>query len=72
MLYKSKISTLETIGYNWIYIVMSIGLWVQEAFSLMNCYIGLLGQVIYRICISGRAPRIKDTLSDFHEKCRVT
>ena len=72
MFYKSKISTLETIGYNWIYIGMSIGLWAQEAFSLMNCYIGLLGQVIYRICISSRASRIKETLPDFHEKCRVT
>ena len=52
--------------------MMSIGLWAQEAVSLMNCYIGLLGQVIYKLCIPGRAPRIKETLLDFHEKCLVT
>ena len=35
MLYKSRLLTLETIRY--IYIVMSIGLWAQEAvFTHMN------------------------------------
>ena len=28
---------------------MSIGLWAQVAILLMDCYIGLLGQVIYRL-----------------------
>ena len=28
---------------------MSIGLWAQVAVLLMDCYIGLLGQVIYRL-----------------------
>ena len=28
---------------------MSIGLWAQVAVLLMDCYIGLLGQVIYRV-----------------------
>ena len=51
---------------------MSIGLWAQVAVLLMDCYIGLLGQVIYRLCIPGRAPRMKETLPDFREKCRVT
>ena len=51
---------------------MSIGLWAQVAVLLMDCYIGLLGQVIYRLCIPGRAPRTKETLLDFREKCRVT
>ena len=51
---------------------MSIGLWVQVDVLLMNCYIGLLGQVIYRLCTKGRAPRTKETLPDFREKCRVT
>ena len=51
---------------------MSIGLWAQVAVLLMDCYIGLLGQVIYRLCIPGRAPRTKETLPDFREKCRVT
>ena len=51
---------------------MSIGLWAQVAVSLMDCYIGLLGQVIYRLCTKGKAPRTKKTLPDFREKCRVT
>ena len=51
---------------------MSIGLWAQVAVLLMEFYIGLLGQVIYRLCIPGRAPRTKETLPDFREKCRVT
>ena len=51
---------------------MSIGLWAQVAVLLMDCYIGLLGQVIYKLCIQGTAPRTKETLPDFREKCRVT
>ena len=51
---------------------MSNVLWAQVAVLLMDCYIGLLGQVIYRLCIMGRAPRTKETLPDFREKCRVT
>ena len=51
---------------------MSIGLWAQVAVLLMDCYIGLLGQVMYRLCIPGRAPRTKETLPDFYEKCWVT
>ena len=51
---------------------MSIGLWAQVVILLMDCYIGLLGQVIYRLCIPGRAPRTKETLPDFREKCLVT
>ena len=51
---------------------MSIGLWAQVAVLLMDCYIRLLGQIIYRLCIPGRAPRTKETLPDFCEKCRVT
>ena len=51
---------------------MSIGLWAQVAVLLMDCYIGLLGQVIYKLCIPGRAPHTKETLPDFREKCRVT
>ena len=42
------------------------------AVLLMDCYIGLLGQVIYRLCTKGRAPRTKETLLDFRERCRVT
>ena len=50
---------------------MSIGLWAQVAVLLMDCYIGLLGQVIYRLCIPSRASSTKETLPDFREKCWV-
>ena len=51
---------------------MSIGLWAQVVVLFMDCYIGLFGQVIYRLCTKGRAPRTKETLPDFRERCRVT
>ena len=51
---------------------MSIGLWAQVAVLLMDYYIGLLGHVIYRLCIPGRVPRTKETLPNFFEKCQVT
>ena len=51
---------------------MSIGLWAQVVVLLMGCYIGLLGRVIYRLCILGRALRTKETLTDFRERGRVT
>ena len=51
---------------------MSIGSWAQVVILLMDCYIGLLGQVIYKLCIPGRALRTKETLLDFREKFRVT
>ena len=35
-------------------------------------YIALFGTGICRFCIWGRAPRTKETLPDFREKCRVT
>ena len=45
------------------------------AVFVIDCYIGLFGtgyagfrQVLYL----GRAPRTKETLPDFREKCRVT
>ena len=31
----------------------------------------LLGQVMYMLCTKGRAPRTKETLPDFCERCRV-
>ena len=47
---------------------MSIGLWAQEVVFIHICIMLLtLGQVMY----SGRAPRTKETLPDFHERCRV-
>ena len=29
-------------------------------------------QAIYRLCTKGRAPRTKETLPNFRERCRVT
>ena len=40
---------------------------------LYHCdYIGLLGTSFMQVWYLGRAPRTKETLPDFHEKCRVT
>ena len=65
MLYKSNLLTLETIGY----IVMSIVLWAQEAvFTRVIVDWDRFIQVMYL----GRAPRTKEILPDFLEKCRVT
>ena len=32
---KRKLITLELLEYSWVYILMSIGLWAQEAILLM-------------------------------------
>ena len=52
---------------------MSIDAGAQVAIILLACgpcvvIVNLLGQV----CTLGRAPRTKETLPDFHERCRVT
>ena len=48
---------------------MSIGLWAQVAvFTHVLYYIGLFGTGLFL----GRAPRTKETLRDFRERCRVT
>ena len=44
---------------------MSIGIWAQVAICT---HIGLFGTGLYM----GRAPRTKETLPDFHERCRAT
>ena len=80
-MFKSEnIVTLVTIGYIVGFIVgMNIEycLWAQVAVLDIYIldYIALFGtgyegfrQVLYL----GRAPRTKETLPDFHEKCRVT
>ena len=46
--------------------------WAKVVVLLMYLDIGLLGQVIYRLCIKGRAPRTKETLPDIRERYRVT
>ena len=49
--------------------MMSIGLWAQEAIFTHVIDVGIS---MCRLCIPGRAPRTKETLPDFREKCRVT
>ena len=51
---------------------MNIGLWAQVAVLIIYCYIGLFGTGFVQIYYLGRAPRTKETLPDFREKCRVT
>ena len=46
---------------------MSIGIWAQVAICILD-YVGLFGTGLYM----GRAPRTKEILPDFHERCRVT
>ena len=66
----------ELLNYGWIvgyiYIVMSIGLWAQVAVLIIDCYIGLFGTGFVQVLYLGRAPRTKETLPVFHEKCWVT
>ena len=39
---------------------------------IIDCYIGLFGTGFMHVLYLGRAPRTKETLPDFREKCRVT
>ena len=65
----------ELLNYGWIvgyiYIVMNIGLWALVAFLIIDCYIGRFGTGFMQVLYLDRAPRTKETLPDFHEKCRV-
>ena len=38
---------------------------------IIDCYIGLFGTGFMQVLYLGRAPRTKETLPDFREKCRV-
>ena len=42
------------------------------AVLIIDCYIGLFGTSFIQVLYLGRALRTKETLPDFHEKCRVT
>ena len=42
------------------------------AVLIIDCYIGLFGTGFIQVLYLGRAPRTKETLPDFREKCRVT
>ena len=39
---------------------------------IIDCYIGLFGTGFMQVLYLGRAPRTKETLPDFREKCRDT
>ena len=44
----------------------------KRPFYSCYCYIGLFGTGFMQFLYLGRAPRTKETLLDFSEKCRVT
>ena len=67
MLYKSKILALENMAYSW-YVDEYISMGPRGRFHSYKCYIGLFGIGLYM----GRAPRTKETLSNFPERCWVT
>ena len=79
VLYKSKnILTLVTIGY---IVGFVVGMYVEYSYGpkwpywIYIAYIGLFGTGICRFILVlylGRAPRTKETLPDFREKCQVT
>ena len=68
MLYKSELLTLETIGYSWDLLGWVLVYRCKWPFILMYISWMLIGTCLY----FGRAPRTKETLPDFLEKCRVT
>ena len=72
MLYKRElINSSETIGYS-CGIMMSIVIGPKWLFYSCCDYIGLFGTCFMQVSYLGRAPRTKETLPDFLEKCRVT
>ena len=52
--------------------MMSIVIGPKRPFYSCILILMLLGQVMYKLCTKGRAPRTKETLPDFRERCRVT
>ena len=76
VLYKSKnILTLVTIGYIVGFIVgmyIEYCLWVQVAVLNHKMLYWTVWDRFMQVLYLGRAPRTKETLPDFREKCRVT
>ena len=74
--YKSKnILTLVTIGYIVGFLVgmyIEYCLWAQVAVLNHKLLYWTLWDRFVQVLYLGRAPRIKETLPDFREKCRVT
>ena len=74
MLYKSKLLTLTTIGHSWY--VLQILLCVlfmgpSGRFTHVMIYWTVWDRFI-QVLYLGRAPRTKETMPDFREKCLVT
>ena len=76
VLYKSKnILTLVTIGYIVGFIVgmyIEYCLWAQVAVLNHKLLYWTVWDRFMQVLYLGRAPRTKETLPDFSEKCRVT
>ena len=76
VLYKSKnILTLVTIGYIVGFIVgmyIEYCLWVQVVVLNYKLLYWTAWDRYMQVLYLGRAPRTKETLPDFREKCRVT
>ena len=76
VLYKSKnILTLVTIGYIVGFIVgmyIEYWLWAQVAVLNHKLLYWTVWDRFMQVLYLGRAPRTKETLPDFREKCRVT
>ena len=76
VLYKSKnILTLVTIGYIVGFIVamyIEYCLWAQVAVLNHKLLYWTVSDRFMQVLFLGRAPRTKETLPDFREKCRVT
>ena len=74
--YKSKnILTLVTIGYIVGFLVgmyIEYCLWAQVAVLNHKLLYWTVWDRFMQVLYLGRAPRTKETLSDFREKCRVT
>ena len=75
MLYKSKtfelLELLDIVGF---IVGMFYGycLWAQVAVLLILLLYWTVWDRYIQVLYLGRAPRIKETLPDFREKCRVT
>ena len=71
VLYKSKtfelLELLDIVGF-------IVGIVYEPKWPFYSCYdyIGLFGTGFIQVLYLGRAPRTKETLPDFREKCRVT
>ena len=76
VLYKSKnILTLVTIGYIVGFIVGMYNeycVWAQVAVLNHKLLYWIVWDRFIQVLYLGRAPRTKETLPDFREKCRVT